>query len=381
VRLAPDDALDTHVLHQSGDCATGDFEAFPIQLTPDLAHAVDAPVLSEDTLDLGPQRCVAPCASRQSGRIGPLRQVIVVGGRGDRQNPADRLDPVPPSLQGLRRIADLRGNRHDCLPARSMLTLIVENQAHRTLAHFGKNLFVVLLIMLHPTQELEPPEIPERFISARIHVLLRREGWQVIIKKTSRIYIESHLQLRNKRPKRRVKAELRDDRKKAVGPNDVWAMEFVYDQVALGNKLRILTIVDFHSRFCPVADTRSTYRDEDVVQTLARFRAQVGYPRTIRVDNGSEFISCDPVLRAYANDVTLDFSRPGKPTENGFIDAFNSKLRLPCPNAHWFMNLPDAREALEDWRRQCNEDRPHSAIGYNVSIALHNPGDAASPSP
>ena len=93
----------------------------------------------------------------------------------------------------------------------------------------------------------------------------------------------------------------------------------VHDQLALGNKLRILTIVDTHSRFCPAADPRFTYRGEDVVQTLERVCAQLGYPRTIRVDNGSEFISRDLDLWAYANDVTLDFSRPGKPTDNGFI--------------------------------------------------------------
>jgi len=91
-------ALNTHVLHQSGHGATGNGKAFPIQLTPDLADAVDTPVRFEDALDLGPQGCVAPGAIRQSGRIGPLRQVIVVGGRGDRQTPADRLDPVLPSL-------------------------------------------------------------------------------------------------------------------------------------------------------------------------------------------------------------------------------------------------------------------------------------------
>ncbi len=88
---------------------------------------------------------------------------------------------------------------------------------------------------------------------------------------------------------------------------------------------------------------------------------------------GSEFISRDLDLWAYANDVTLDFSRPGKPTDNGFIEAFNSKLRAECLNAHWFMSLADAREKLEDWRRHYNEDRPHSAIGYNVPIAMHYP--------
>jgi putative transposase len=79
--------------------------------------------------------------------------------------------------------------------------------------------------------------------------------------------------------------------------------------------------------------------------------------------------------------VTLDFSRPGKPTDNGFIEAFNSKLRAECLNAHWFLTLADCREKLETWRRHYNEDRPHSAIGYNVPIALHNPGGLTSPSP
>ena len=101
--------------------------------------------------------------------------------------------------------------------------------------------------------ELRIREICEtrvRYGYRRIHVLLRREGWQVNIKKTRRIYNELGLQLRNKHPKRRVKAKLCDDRQEAVGPNDVWAMDFVHDQLALGNKLRILTIVDIHSRFC-----------------------------------------------------------------------------------------------------------------------------------
>ncbi len=92
------------------------------------------------------------------------------------------------------------------------------------------------------------------------------------------------------------------------------------------------------------------------------------------------------------HDVTLDFSRPEKPTDNGFIEAFNSKLRAECLNVRrhccsnqWringnFMSLADARDKLEDWRRHDNEDRPHSAIGYNVPIAMHYPDGATSPS-
>jgi len=238
----------------------------------------------------------------------------------------------------------------------------------------------------------EIAEARMRYGYRRVHVLLRREGWMINMKKTRRIYNELGLQLRNKHPKRRVKAKLREDRQAAVGPNDIWAMDFVHDQLATGRKLRVLTIVDIHSRFCPATDPRFSYRGEDVVQTLERICCRNGYPKTIRVDNGSEFISRDMDLWAYANDVTLDFSRPaarqlfackqregGKPTDNGFIEAFNSKFRTECLNAHWFMTLADAREKLEDWRRDYNEVRPHSAIGYNVPIAVHNPGGVTNP--
>ena len=188
-----------------------------------------------------------------------------------------------------------------------------------------------------------------RYGYRRVHVLLRRDGWEINMKKTRRIYNELGLQLRNKHPKRRVKAKLRDDRQEAVGPNDVWAMDFVHDQLATGKKLRILTIVDTHSRYCPAAD-----RAVHLPRRGCRPDAGTGLCRrpairkTIRVDNGSEFISRDLDLWAYANDVTLDFSRPGKPTDNGFIEAFNSKLRAECLNAHWFLTLADSPRKVGD---------------------------------
>jgi putative transposase len=212
-------------------------------------------------------------------------------------------------------------------------------------------------------------------------VLLRREGWTVNQKKTRRIYRELGLQLRNKLPKRRVKAKLREDRSVAVAANETWAMDFVHDQLATGRTLRVLTVVDTFSRFSPVLDPRFTYRGEDVVATLDRVCAQLGYPKTIRVDRGSEFISRDLDLWAYQHSVVLDFSRPGKPTDNAFIEAFNGRFRSECLNAHWFLTLADAREKVEAWRRYYNEDRPHGAIGYKAPIALMNPdGTAGLPS-
>jgi len=155
--------------------------------------------------------------------------------------------------------------------------------------------------------------------------------------------------------------------------------------LATGKKLRVLTVVDIFSKFSPVVDPRFNYRGEDVVQTLERVCKKTGYPKTIRVDQGSEFISCDLDLWAYHRNVVLDFSRSGKPTDNAFIrrpkgdylqspkgQSFNGKFRAECLNAHWFMSLDDARRKMEDWLKDYNEVRPHSSIGNKTPISLIN---------
>jgi putative transposase len=187
-----------------------------------------------------------------------------------------------------------------------------------------------------------------RYGYRRVHVLLRREGWCHGQNKTRRIYRELGLQLRNKTPKCRVKAKLRDDRRPATRSNEIWAMDFVHDQLATGRKLRVLTIVDTFSRFSPALEPRFTFRGIDVVEVLEKVSREVGLPATIRVDQGTEFVSRDLDLWAYQRGVTLDFSRPGKPTDNAFIEAFNSRFRAECLNAHWFLTLDDARSKVED---------------------------------
>lgn len=158
-----------------------------------------------------------------------------------------------------------------------------------------------------------------RYGYRRVHVLLRRQGWHHGQNKTRRIYRELGLQLRNKTPKRRVKAKLRDDRRPATRSNETWAMDFVHDQLATGHKLRVLTIVDIFSRFSPALAPRFTFRGSDVVAILERACKEVGFPATIRVDQGSEFVSRDLDLWAYQRGVTLDFSRPGKPTDTDVV--------------------------------------------------------------
>ena len=110
-----------------------------------------------------------------------------------------------------------------------------------------------------------------------------------------------------------------------------------------------------------------------------RVGRQVGFPAAIRVDQGTEFVSRDLDLWAYQRGVMLDFSRPGKPTDNAFIEAFNGRFRAECLNTHWFLSLADAQKKLEDWRRYYNEERPHGAIGQKPPITLLNHDGAASP--
>ncbi len=216
----------------------------------------------------------------------------------------------------------------------------------------------------------EIAETRVRYGYRRIHVLLRREGWRVNAKRVYRIYKEEGLQLRNKTPKRKVSAKLREDRCPATGANQVWAMDFMSDQLFDGRRIRILTIVDAFTRLSPAIDVRQKYLGLDVVETLGRVTKVYGLPKTIRVDNGPEFISKDLDLWAYINNVTLDFSRPGKPTDNAFIESFNGKFRAECLNASWFLSLDDARSKCEAWRTDYNEVRPHSSIGHKAPIEL-----------
>jgi putative transposase len=205
-----------------------------------------------------------------------------------------------------------------------------------------------------------------RFGYRRVHVLLKREGWEINAKKTYRIYKELGMQLRNKTPKRRAKAKLREDRADAVRPNDVWAMDFVEDQLATGRKIRVLTVVDTFSRYVPALDSRFSYRGEDVVATLDHVCRRIGYPGHDPGRSGQRvhLARYGPLGLPARRDPRLLSTRQtdGQP----FIEAFNGRFRAECLNSHWFMSLEDATEQLEAWRRDYNEERPQSAIGHKV---------------
>jgi putative transposase len=114
---------------------------------------------------------------------------------------------------------------------------------------------------------------------------------------------------------------------------------------------------------------RITISDQ-IAREIAPWKSLRDLPRTIRVDQGCQFTSKELDLWAYSNRVTLDFSRPGKPTDNAYAKSFNARVRLECLGQHWFMDLDDACKKVEDWRNAYNEVRPHSGIGDRTPMSL-----------
>lgn len=123
----------------------------------------------------------------------------------------------------------------------------------------------------------------------------------------------------------------------------------------------MLSIIDNFGQLSPALDVRVNYRGAEVVQTLERVAATHGRPKRIRLDNGPQFISKDIDLWALSYGVVLDFSRPGKPIDNAFVEFSNGRVRAECFNAFWFLRLDDARVKCEAWRFDYNEVRPYSS--------------------
>jgi putative transposase len=202
-----------------------------------------------------------------------------------------------------------------------------------------------------------------RFGFWRIYVLIRREGWMVNHKRIYRLYKAEGLNLRTKRPRRRKAAANRMDRIALSAPNQSWSMDFVSDALFDGKKFRALTVVDNFTRECLAIEVAQSLTGEDVVRVLTRIGQDRGeYPSRTQADNGPEFVSLVLDKWAYESGVTLDFSRPGKPTDNPFVESFNGSFRDECLNTNWFMSLDDARRKIETWRQDYNHFRPHSSL-------------------
>ncbi len=202
-----------------------------------------------------------------------------------------------------------------------------------------------------------------RFGYRRIHVLLRRDGWGVNLKRVRRLYRLEGLQLRL-RVRRRKHASLhRGIPPAASQAHERWSMDFVHDALLDGRPFRVLTVVDQWSRWSPILEVAQGMSGKAVAEALDRAIAKHRKPRSITVDHGTEFTSRALDDWAYRRGVLLDFIRPGKPVENGFVESFNGKLRDECLNANQFLSIEDAKRKIEAWRIDYNVHQPHSGLG------------------
>jgi putative transposase len=208
-----------------------------------------------------------------------------------------------------------------------------------------------------------------RFGYPRLTVLLKREGWPAGKKLVYRLYRELGLQMRTKK-RRKLASAQRAPAQGATKRNEKWSMDFIADRLEGGRPFRVLTVIDQSTRECLKLEAAVHMSGSRVVECLEGVAELRGYPKSITVDNDTEFCSKAVDDWAYRKGVRLDFIRPGRPVENGFIESFNGRLRDECLNTHLFWSIEDAYEKMETWRVDYNTRRPHSALANLPSAAF-----------
>ena len=202
-----------------------------------------------------------------------------------------------------------------------------------------------------------------RYGCRRLLVLLRRTE-VVNHKRARRVYREAGLTLRRKKRKHCVRAGL--PQRTLTAANQEWALDFVHDAVECGRAIRVLSVVDAYTRECLVLEVDTSFASRRVTRVLEGIVAERGVPQSIRCDNGPELTSRHFLAWGIERRIELAHIQPGKPTQNGHIESFNGRLREECLNVSWFQNLFDARRKIAAWRKEYNEQRPHSSLNYRT---------------
>ncbi len=215
-----------------------------------------------------------------------------------------------------------------------------------------------------------------RFGYRRLHILLRRDGILVNHKRVARLYRLDGLAVR-RRTRKRVARRERGPQPGPVRPNEHWALDFLSDALASGRRIRLLTVVDLCTREALAIEVDTSLPGERVVRVLERIAQTRGRPTQVVLDNGPELTGKAVGQGADQHGVELRFIDPGKPVQNAVCESFNGRFRDECLNEHWFLDLSDARQIIESWRRADNQQRPHSALGYQTPAAVHGHLSAA----
>jgi putative transposase len=213
-------------------------------------------------------------------------------------------------------------------------------------------------------QLVELARLKPRWGYRRLHVLLDGRGTHVNHKRVFRVYREAGLTVRRKARKRLVREG--SPRPALTAANQEWGMDFVQDVTARGRTIRVLVIVDEYSKECLTLEVDTSFASPRVTRALEKILTGRKKSLAIRCDNGPEFTSRHFLAWCMEKQIELVHIQPGKPQQNGYVESFNGKLRDECLNVSWFENLWDARRKIAAWQKEFNEERPHSALGYQT---------------
>ena len=197
----------------------------------------------------------------------------------------------------------------------------------------------------------------------RLTILLRREGFEDNHKRIHRVYQSEGLQVKLRRRRKQRLDRGADRPPLPAAPNERWSMDFVHDRMENGRSLRMLTVVDDHTRECPWIEADTSLSGIRVTRILDHLVELRGRPASLLTDNGPEFTGVALERWCHDHNVRHCFIAPGKPTQNAYIESFNGKLRDECLNENLFINLGHARDLIESFRQDYNELRPHSSLG------------------
>lgn len=203
-----------------------------------------------------------------------------------------------------------------------------------------------------------------RYGYRRITALMRREGEQANPKRVQAVRRKHGLQVRKRQRRTRRTNSNESKRLSAEYRSHVWSWDFVHDQTENGNSIRILSILDEHTRECHGLRPRRSYRAQDVINVLEELIAEHGAPACIRSDNGPEFIAY--AIRDWLGErgIKTHYITPGSPWEQAYVESFHDKLRDELLNREIFANLSESGTMLESWRNEYNDERPHSSLDY-----------------
>jgi putative transposase len=203
-----------------------------------------------------------------------------------------------------------------------------------------------------------------RFGYRRLHALLQRGGERVNHKRVHRVYREAGLLLRRKKRKHWVRAG--KPLLARTSANQEWALDFAHDAVECGRAIRVLSVLDAYTRECPALEVDTSFASRRVTRVLDAIIAERGIPGALRCDNGPEFSSRHFLAWCIERGIELIHIQPGKPAQNARVESFHGRLREECLNVSWFQNLFEAKRKISAWRKEYNEERPHSSLGYRT---------------